>query len=114
MAQYIKVWSMTYKDASNNVIPIVWNMQQPYGWDDSYVEDLNSNGFIDLADLEGVVLDDLPAPPAKPYPTGPYDSDAEATDFTMAVGFDESAPNDYQGDSCTLELKFTLNQDASQ
>lgn len=114
MSNYIKVCSMVYEDESNNNIVIVTSIPS-YDWDDSYVTDKNLNGFIDLYDLEGAILDDLPAPPANPYPIeNPLTNPIAGTSLTMMFSFDISAPNDYQGDECTLNLKFTLNQDASQ
>jgi spore coat-associated protein N len=65
----------------------------------SVITDRNGNGYIDLADLNGITLDNLDAPgPMQTYPI----------DFDMEVRFDESAPNDYQGDECILTMKFDL------
>ena len=70
--------------------------------------DLNDNGYVDLDDLEqqsgeGSNLDDLPLPPL-----------GFAVDLFMEVQFHSNAPNDYQGDTTTTTVMFTLNQDPSQ
>lgn len=102
MSKCMKVLSMEYESSSGNMV-LVENYPS-YGWNSVYLTDTNSNGFIDLDDLEGVILDDLPAPELNSF----------INDFRMDICFDVSAPNDYQGDECTLKLEFTLNQDASQ
>lgn len=74
--------------------------------------DLNGNGYIDLDDLENVSnageggqLDNLSAPAA---------SGGSTKMLAMTVKFRTDAPNDLQGDSDTMSMTFTLNQDASQ
>lgn len=74
--------------------------------------DSNENDWIDLDDLEnatnageGGQLDNLSSPAA---------SGGSAKTLTMTVKFRTDAPNDLQGDSDTMSMTFTLNQDASQ
>jgi predicted ribosomally synthesized peptide with SipW-like signal peptide len=69
------------------------------------VQDLNGNGFVDLDDVEaqsgeGSPMDNLSTPGA---------SESFAKDFALAVGFDASASNDYQGDKVLMTITFTLN-----
>lgn len=74
--------------------------------------DSNGNGYIDLDDLEnaanageGGQLDNLSAPAS---------SEGSTKILAMTVKFRTDAPNDLQGDSDTMSMAFTLNQDASQ
>lgn len=67
------------------------------------IEDQNGDGKISFYDLKNDVLDNLPPVPNSPEPK-----------FEMSVKFDESAGNDFQGDAFSLDMIFTLNQDASQ
>jgi predicted ribosomally synthesized peptide with SipW-like signal peptide len=76
------------------------------------LNDSNGNGWIDLDDLESAVnageggqLDNL----AAPAPGG-----MDTKTLSMTVTFRTSAPDDLQGDSDTMSLSFTLNQDATQ
>ncbi|AKB33760.1 hypothetical protein MSSIH_3070 [Methanosarcina siciliae HI350] len=102
MDSYLKVDSMSYSVyGSGNPGTLVDNGISSV----SSITDSNGNGFIDLADLNGLTLDNL-APP------GPNQQDP--IDFNMKVTFDMSAPNDYQGDECILTMQFDLNQDPSQ
>lgn len=106
MDEYLQVTSMSYENT--DTIDFVWidiTADPIFQWDDFYVTDSNGNDYIDLADLNGVTLDDLPAPPA---------NGAENYEFRLEVRFHEDAPNDYQGDECELIITFTLNQDSSQ
>lgn len=101
MDSYLRVDSMAYSPFSGNPESLVHNGVST----DPSIKDLNNNGYIDLADLNGLTLDNLPAPRANMQ---------DHRDFDMTVSFDKSAPNGYQGDECTLTLTFTLNQDPSQ
>lgn len=101
MDSYMRVDSISYGPYAGNPKYLVRNGLSR----DSSITDSNHNGYIDLADLNGVNLDNL-------LPPGTQMQDHR--DFDMQVSFDESAPNDYQGDSCTLTMTFTLNQDPSQ
>ncbi|MFW6195178.1 MAG: hypothetical protein ACOC5M_01485, partial [Chloroflexota bacterium] len=66
--------------------------------------DANGNGIIDLDDLEGVVLDDLPLTDV--------DSDHE---IAMTVVFHPSlAENQHHGDTVAFTLAATLHQVSSQ
>lgn len=89
-----------------------------YGADDLLVApgknlvDSNGNGWIDLDDLENTVnageggqLDNL---------TAPASGGADTKTLSMTVTFRTSAPDDLQGDSDTMSMTFTLNQDATQ
>ncbi|MDI6640203.1 MAG: TasA family protein [Methanocellales archaeon] len=73
--------------------------------------DLNGNGIKDLDDFEnrneGKGFDDVtPVPAANRGTTGL---------FVMWLKFNETlADNDYQGDTLTTTITFTLNQDSSQ
>lgn len=76
------------------------------------LNDANGNGWIDLDDLENAVnageggqLDNL---------TAPASGGADTKTLSMTVTFRTSAPNDLQGDSDTMSMTFTLNQDATQ
>ncbi len=95
MDKYLKVVSMSYVKygsgiSSGNLVKDGVS---------SVITDRNGNGYIDLADLNGITLDNLDEPgPMQTYPI----------DFDMDVRFDESAPNDYQGDECILTMKFDL------
>ncbi len=67
------------------------------------VPDSNVNGFADLEDLATNGVDDLAL----------TDLDTDHT-INLEVCLDESADNDYQGDSVDSDWTVTLNQDASQ
>lgn len=76
------------------------------------LNDSNGNGWIDLDDLENAVnageggqLDNLSAP---------LSSGGGTKTLAMTVKFRTDAPNDLQGDSDTMSMTFTLNQDATQ
>lgn len=76
------------------------------------LNDSNGNGWIDLDDLENAVnageggqLDNL---------TAPASGDADTKTLSMTIMFRTSAPNDLQGDSDTMAMTFTLNQDSTQ
>ena len=76
------------------------------------LNDANGNGWIDLDDLESTVnageggqLDNLSAPLA---------SGGSTKTLAMTLKFRTDAPNDLQGDSDTMSMTFTINQDASQ
>lgn len=76
------------------------------------LNDANGNGWIDLDDLENAVnageggqLDNLSAPAS---------SGGSTKTLALTVKFRTDAPNDLQGDSDTMSMTFTLNQDASQ
>ncbi len=71
--------------------------------DDWKIEDQNSDGKISFYDLNQDKLDNLP-----PVPNTPFYY------FEMGVKFAETAGNDFQGDIFSLDMIFTLNQDASQ
>jgi len=72
---------------------------------------VNSNGtpFIDLDDLaddaNAAALDNLLTPPA---------NSSGSTALFMDIKFNAGAGNDFQGDTLTSTITFTLNQDASQ
>lgn len=106
MDSYLRVDSMTYTPYSSGTPMNLLNS----------VNDTNSNGFIDLADLDGFTLDNLPAPEL----TTSFDAGGRPAagspnnDFNMQVSFDISAPNDYQGDETVLTITFEMNQDPSQ
>ncbi len=101
MDSYLKVDSMMY---------IPYSSGTPINLLDK-VHDTNSNGFIDLADLNGRTLDNLPAPEPTSFDvTGRPVSGSPNNDFNMQVSFDISAPNEYQGDTTTLTMKFEMNQ----
>lgn len=101
MDSYLRVDSMMYTPYSSGVpIDLL-----------SKVHDTNSNGFIDLADLNGLTLGDLPAPaPSSLDVTGRPVLGSANNDFNMQVSFDISAPNEYQGDTTTLTMRFEMNQ----
>lgn len=76
------------------------------------LNDSNGNGWIDLDDLENAVnageggqLDNLATPTS---------GGADTKTLSMTVTFRTSAPDDLQGDSDTMSMTFTLNQDATQ
>lgn len=76
------------------------------------LNDSNGNGWVDLDDLENAVnageggqLDNL---------TAPASGGADTQTLSMTVTFRTSAPDDLQGDSDTMSMTFTLNQDATQ
>lgn len=101
MDGYLKVDSMKYTPYSSGT-PM--NLL-------SYVSDSNSNGFIDLADLNGFTLDNLPAPaPTSLDVTGRPVAGSSNNDFNMEVSFDINAPNEYQGDTTTLTMRFEMKQ----
>lgn len=73
--------------------------------------DLNGNNIVDLDDFEnwngGEGFGDVTLPPAANPPT--------QKTFTMELRFHPTlADNDYQGDTLTTTITFTLNQHASQ
>lgn len=73
---------------------------------------LNAGGKITLGDWEGeeiVISDD---PDIAGVPAG-LEADSVAS-FDIDLKFDEDAGNEYQGDSVTTTITFTLNQDSSQ
>ena len=68
--------------------------------------DWNSNGIIDLEDLE-TGFDNI-----KPVPLA---NQGSQTTFTMTIRFHPTlGDNDYQGDTLTTTIIFTLNQHSSQ
>ena len=76
------------------------------------LNDSNGNGLIDLDDLENAVnageggqLDNLVAPAS---------GGVNTKILSMTIKFRTSAPDDLQGDSDTMAMIFTLNQDATQ
>lgn len=76
------------------------------------LNDSNGNGWIDLDDLENAVnvgeggqLDNL---------TAPASGGADTKTLSMTITFRTSAPDDLQGDSDTMAVTFTLNQDSTQ
>lgn len=76
------------------------------------LNDSNGNGWIDLDDLENAVnagdggqLDNLVAPSS---------GGTDIKILSMTIKFRTSAPNDLQGDTNTMAMNFTLNQDATQ
>lgn len=71
----------------------------------SAIVDSNGNGYKDLDDLEGAVLDDLSAP---------VSSGGSTKALAMTVLFRTDAGNEYQGDSDSMSMTFALNQDISQ
>jgi len=77
----------------------------------SILTDLNSNGIIDLDDFEnwngGEGFDNITPVPAA--------NQAYQTTLTMELQFDPIlGDNDYQGDTLTVTILFTLNQHSSQ
>ena len=70
------------------------------------IEDVDTDGRQTLYDLKygngGNGIDNLPAPNGEQYT------------FRMRVKFNETAGNDFQGDTFNLTMIFTLNQDSSQ
>ena len=71
---------------------------------DYRIDDVDSDGKITFYDLKHDKLDNI-TPPGGGYAMG---------GFEMGVKFDETAGNDFQGDSFDLTMIFTLNQDSSQ
>ena len=67
------------------------------------IGDVDIDGKQTFYDLKTKKLDNLPPVPNSPEP-----------EFQMSVKFDETAGNDFQGDTFNLTMIFTLNQDASQ
>jgi hypothetical protein len=65
------------------------------------IENKSGDGKISFYDLKNDKLDDLIPPDG-------------TTTFEMSVKFDESAGNDFQGDTFNLTMIFTLNQESSQ
>jgi spore coat-associated protein N len=103
MDSYLKVDSMTYGPFTGNPRVLVYN---GVSRDSSILESTtDNNNYIDLADLNGITMDDLEPPGTQKQ---------NPMDFSMQISFDESAPNDYQGDECTLTLTFVLSQGPSQ
>lgn len=102
MDSYLKVDSMTYVPYSGGSTRNLLND----------VTDKNGNGYIDLADLNGITLDNLPAP----APTTSLDvtgrpvAGSPNNDFNMQISFGMNAPNTYQGDATKLSMKFEMNQ----
>lgn len=68
------------------------------------IEDKDGDGKISFFDLYLDPLDDLP----------PIAPNGGMGGFQMSTKFDESAGNDYQGDTLNLNMYFTMNQDSSQ
>ena len=70
------------------------------------IEDVDGDGKQTLYDLkygnEGNGVDNLPPPDTFQY------------SFSMNIKFNETAGNDFQGDTFNLTMIFTLNQDGSQ
>ncbi len=66
------------------------------------ITDGDGDGRVTIYDLKYTGPDDLPAPNNHDYT------------FRMNVKFDESAGNDFQGDTLNLDVIFTLNQHSSQ
>jgi len=70
------------------------------------IEDVDGDGKQTLYDLkygnEGNGVDNLPPPDNLQY------------SFSMNIKFNETAGNDFQGDTFNLTVIFTLNQDGSQ
>jgi len=99
MDEYIRIQAMTYNGVNFLTDPGTHK-----------VLDLNSNGFVDLDDVEnqggvGGPLDDLDIP---------FPDNGPGNEFALAVCYDATAPNDYQGDTVEMTITFTLNQDSSQ
>jgi spore coat-associated protein N len=65
----------------------------------STVGDTNSNGYVDLEDLAGATITNLPGITAGSTKT-----------LSMSVKLNTNAPNDVQGDSVTTSLDVTLKQ----
>jgi len=66
------------------------------------VNDTDGDGRKTLFDLKSDPLDDLPMP------------NGDDTKLKMRLKFNETAGNDFQGDTFNLTMIFTLNQDGSQ
>jgi len=97
LAEWIQITTMTYC----GVMLVGWG---------GTITDANDNGFIDLDDVTWPVNAD---------PGGPLDnllSPVLGTDrhFNMGLVFNAGAPNAIQGDTLTMTVTFTLNQDSGQ
>lgn len=77
---------------------------KPLGYteEDWMINDVDTDGKITLYDLKNDPLDDLPLP------------DGWITTFDMILKFSEDAGSEFQGDTLTVTMIFTLNQDSSQ
>jgi hypothetical protein len=108
MARYMVITSCTYEYTNNNE---TWQINcltgratkiSRKGYNsflvnrDWQIQDVDRDGRITFADLKRRPLRNLP-----------LFSDDEA-DFTMGVRFDESAGNEFQGDTFTLKMIYTL------
>lgn len=65
------------------------------------INDANGDGKISLYELKIDPLINLPSPDLEPN---------KETQLDMVIKFDETAGNDFQGDTFDLEMVFTLNQ----
>ena len=97
MAQWLEVTGITYTGVSFATTP------------GHVLANTNGTPFIDLDDLADpaneAALDNLLVPPA---------SNGGMTALFMDIRFNSGAGNDFQGDTLTTTITFTLNQDASQ
>jgi len=68
------------------------------------LHDTNSNGYMDLEDLETLGIDNIPPPE--------LDDGSETTfmEFGFTASFNPDAGSDFQGDICLLDIIVTLNQ----
>jgi predicted ribosomally synthesized peptide with SipW-like signal peptide len=96
MAQWLEIVEISYYDVNF------------YSTPGHILIDTNGNSFLDLDDLadplNATALDNLAVPPAG----------HGHTTLEMDVKFNSGAGNDFQGDTLTTTITFTLNQDASQ
>lgn len=104
MAKHITITYAQYHDGDDDIDLLTGKNACDSCYNaDWEIEDVDLDGRITLYDLKNDELDNLPAPDT-----------IEQYTLKMTVKFDETAGNDFQGDTLTVTLTFTLNQDSSQ
>lgn len=103
-AYYNDGWKIEYDGTTFFTIN---NPPQPPGYvaGDWVISNTDGVGGISLCDFKNDPLDNLPFPSVNGLGT---------THFEMTVKFRSDAGNDLQGDTLTMTMTFTANQDSSQ
>lgn len=105
--KYLEITNMEYTLPDNSQIELVDGNGK--ATDNLYAaipgfDPYKNNLYVDLEDLDGKTLKELPAPPIH------GDVSHKHCEFAMDVYFDKSATNDCQGTKCELTLAFTMHQ----
>jgi hypothetical protein len=103
MAKYMEIDRCTYRDLGWQIDCLTGKMTRLYGYsitnDLWCIRDVDGDGRLTFYDLKKRPLTDLPLP---------FWSGSDGTRFEMSVRFNETAGNEFQGNTFTLDMIYTF------